>query len=272
MRSVWSRLAGLSWKLRLLLVLVIVFVVVVLVPAVTYVLRARDVPDYSEIVPQATMTYLVSYDSGDGLVNESEWTLTVADTNVVKGSNHCIHAVTVIEPYPERKANAKLVGTATVNVGTIELWYCQEDLRVLHGESMLVNAPLVNTMVTKTTYSGYDGYTGQPYSLGDSWTYEVFCDPDTFLQADWTDSYRAEVVADDEIVKAGDTEYECFKVVHTLVGTTLDTAPGAGVGSRIVEYWPKNCRSLAPLKAEDNMHYIGVETRILVDADPMPSS
>jgi hypothetical protein len=155
------------------------------------------------------MTYLVSYDSGDGLVNESEWTLTVAETDIVKGSEHCIHAVTMIEPYPERKFKAKLVGNATAKVGTIEMWYCQEDLRALYSESMLIDAPLVNTLVTKMIYSGYEQYPGRPYSLGDNWTYEVFCDPDTFLQSDWTDSYRAVVVVDDEIVEVGDKEYEC---------------------------------------------------------------
>lgn len=272
MRSVWSRLAGLSWKWRLLLLLLmIILIVVVLVPAVTYLLRARDVPDYSEIVPQATMTYLVSYDSGDGLVNDSEWTLIVAETGVTKGSEFCIHIVTVIDPYPERKVNAIIVGSAKAKVGTIELWYSQDDLRILYGQNMLVNAPIVNTLVTRATYSGYDGYPGRPYSLGDSWTYEVFCDPDTFLQADWTDSYHAEVVADDEIVKVGDTEYECFKVVHTLVDTTIGIPSGAGVGSTFVEFWPKDSRSIVSLKVEDYLHYVGVETRILIDADPMPS-
>lgn len=272
MRRMWYKLAKLSWKWRLLLaLLIIVFIVVVVVPAVTYLSRARDVPTYSEVVPQATMTYLVIYDSGDGLVNESEWTLTVAETNVVKGSQPCIHAVTVIEPYPERKFNATIVGTATAKIGTIELWYCQDDLRILYGENMLVNAPLVNTLVTQAAYTGYDGYPGRPYSLGDSWTYEVFCDPDTILQSEWTDSYHVEVVADDEVVKVGDTEYECYKVVHTLVGTTIGIVPGAGVGSTFVEYWPKDCRSIAPLKVENYLNYIGIETRIMVDAYPMPS-
>jgi hypothetical protein len=79
------------------------------------------------------------------------------------------------------------------------------------------------------------------------------------------------VVADDEIVKVGDTEYECFKVVHTLVGTTIGITPGTGVGSTFVEFWPKDCRSIAPLKVENYLNYIGIETRILIDADPMPS-
>ena len=272
MRNVWFRLTRINWKWRFLLILIpIAVIVVVIVPAGTYISRVRDVPTYGDIVPQATMTYLVSYDSGDGLVNESEWILTVAETNMPKGTSHCIHAVTVIEPYPERKFHAKIIGTATAKVGTIELWYCQDDLRILYGENMLVNAPFVNTMVTQAAYSGYDGYPGQPFSLGDCWTYEVFCDPDTILQSEWTDSYRAEVVADDEIVKVGNTEYECIKVVHTLVDTTIGISSGGGVGSTFVEYWPKNCISLAPLKTEDNMHYIGVETRILVEADPMPS-
>ena len=272
MRRIWSRLTELSWKWRLLfLILMIILIVVVVVPAVTYLLRARDVPDYSEIAPQATMTYLVSYDSGDGLVNDSEWTLMVAETDVTKGSESCIHMVTVIDPYPKRKVNAKIVGSAIAKVGSIELWYSQDDLRVLYAESMLVDAPLVNTLVTKATYSGYENYPGRQYSLGDSWTYEVFCDPDSFLQPEWTDYYHAEVVADDEIVKVGNTEYECFKVVHTLIDTTIGITPGAGVGSTFVEYWPKDGKSIVALKAEDSLHFVGVETRILIDADPMPS-
>jgi hypothetical protein len=67
-------------------------------------------------------------------------------------------------------------------------------------------------------------------------------------------------------------EYECCKVVHTLVETTLDTTPGAGVGSTIVEYWPNNCRSISPLKVENYLSYIGNETQIIIDADPMPLS
>lgn len=248
----------------------IVLIVVVIVPAVMYLLRARDVPDYSEIVPLATMTYLVNYDSGDGLVNDSEWTLIVAETDVTKGSESCIHIVIVIDPYPERKVNAIIVGSAIAKVGTFELWYSQDDLRVMYGEGMLVDAPIVNTLVTKSTYSGYENYPGRPYSLGDSWTYEVFCDPDTFLLSEWTDSYHAEVVADDEIVKVGDTEYECFKVVHTLVDTTIGITPGAGVGSTFVEFWPKDERSIVALKVVDSLHYMGVETRILIDADPIP--
>ena len=93
---------------------------------------------------------------------------------------------------------------------------------------------------------------------------------DTGLQPDWTDSYRVEVVADDEIVYVGDVEIECFKVVHTLVETTSRVPAGAGVGSTQVEYWPRDGRSIAPLKVETTVDFVGVEIRIAVDADPMP--
>lgn len=252
------------------MILVAIFVAVVLVPVVTYMSRARDAPDYSEISPQATITYLVSYDSGDGLVNDSEWTLAIAGAGVAKCPEPCIHAVTMIDPYPERKVNAEIVGSARARVASMELWYSEDDLSVLYAESMLVNAPIVNTMVTRATYSGYETFPGRPYSLGDSWAYEVFCDPDTYLQAEWTDSYHAEVVADDDIVIVGDKEYECFKVVHRLVGTTLRTPSGDGVGSTFEEFWPKEGVWIAPLKVVDFVHYVGIETRTMVDADPMP--
>jgi hypothetical protein len=217
------------------------------------------------------MTYLIRYDSGDGLVNSCECTLKVAETGATIGSEPCIHTVTVIEPYPQRQFNAIILGTAKARVGTVETWRSEHDLRVIHSEGMLVDAPLVNTLMTRSTYSGYDGYTGWPYSVGDSWTYEVHSDPDTFLQAPWTDSHRAEVVADDVCVSIGDAEYECFKVVHTLVGSTLSTHSGAGIGSTFVEYWPKDCRAFAPIKMENYVSYIGTETWTLVDADPMCS-
>jgi hypothetical protein len=228
------------------------------------------VPDYSEVSSQATMTYVVSYDSGDGVANDCEFMLKAELIDITESSERCLHTVAVIDPYPERKFNAAILGTAKAKIGTSETWRSEDDLRVLRSQGMLVDAPLVNTMVTSAAYSGYDGYPGWPYNLGDSWTYEVFCDPDTFLQAEWTASLHAEVVADDVVVSVGDVEYECFKVVHTLVGTTLGTPSGAGVGSTFVEYWPKDCRSIAPIKVQDYSSYIGIETWVMVDADPMP--
>jgi len=255
-----------------MLVVVIAICVAVIAPSVYYLLRARDVPDYSEILPKATITYLVSYDSGDGVVNESTFTLKVAETDVAIGSDTCFYIVTVMDPLPERKVNARLVGTTTVTLATEEIWRSQEDFRILRQEAMQINLPLVNTAITVSTYSGYDGYPGWPYSLGNSWTYEVFRDPDTPLQPNYTDTYQAEVVADDAVVVAAGVNYECFKVVHTMVDTDNSTPGGGGVGSTRVEYWANSGRSIAPLKIESTITFIGTESLIMIDADPLPGS
>ena len=273
MHKIWSRLTGLGWKWRLLLLaLVVVIGVVVVAPSVYYLSRARDAPDYSEILPKATMTYLVSYDSGDGLVNESTYTLKVAEIDVAIGSDACFYTVTEMDPLPERKVNAIVVGSTKVTLAADEIWRSQEDLRILREDMMQVNLPIVNTSITEKTFSAYNDHPDWPYSLGDSWTYEVFCDPDTYLQPDWTDTYRAEVVADDEVVVAADVEYRCFKVVHTLVDTENSTPGGGGVGSTRVEYWANNGRSIAPIKIESTVTYVGTESLIMVDSDPPPGS
>jgi hypothetical protein len=240
------------------------------VPSAYYLSRARDVPDYSDLLPEATMTYLVSYDSGDGLVNESVFTLKVAESGLAEDSVTTYRTVTEYDPLPKRKVNAIIVGSTTLTLGEDEIWRDEDDLRILHKETMQVDLPIVNTAQSQLTYSGYEGHPGWPYSLGDTWTYAVLFEPDIALQPDWTDSYRAEVVADDEIIYVGDVEFECFKVVHTLVETTSRVPAGAGVGSTLVEHWPRDGRSIAPLKVETTVDFVGMETRILVDADPMP--
>jgi hypothetical protein len=250
-----------------MLIVVIVIVVLVLVPSVYYLLRGRAPPDYSEILGMANMTYVVSYDSGEGIVNESTFTLKVADTDVDIGNDTCFYTVTVMDPYPVRKVHAILVGTTKVTLASEEIWRSQEDLRVLRQEAMQTNLPIVNTAITDQTFSGYEGYPGWPYSLGDSWTYEVYYDPDTALQPNWTDTYHAEVVADDAVVVAADVEYECFKVVHTLVDTEAKKPGGGGVGSTRVEYWANTGKSIAPLKVESTVSYMGTESRIMVDMD-----
>ncbi len=268
MRRIWSRLRRLGWKWKvLILVVVIVILVVVLTPSVYYLLRGRNPPDYSDILAKATITYLVSYDSDEGIVNESTFTLKVAETDVAIGNATCFYTVTVMDPYPVRKVHAILVGSTKVTLAADEIWRSQEDLRVLRQEAMQINLPIVNTAITDQTFSGYDGYPGWPYSLGDSWTYEVYCDPDTALQPYWTDIYQAEVVADDAVVVAAGVEYECFKVVHTLVDAGQSKPGGAGEGSTRVEYWANTGKSIAPLKVENNMTYMGTESRIMVDID-----
>ncbi len=266
-------MTGLGWKWRLLLLaLVVVIGVVVVAPSVYYLLRARDAPDYGDILPKATMTYQVSYDSGDGLVNESTYTLKVTETDVAIGSDTGYYTVTEMDPLPERKVNAIIVGTTKVTLAADEIWRSQKDLRIIRQDAMQVNLPIVNSVTTEKTYSAYSGRPDWPFSLGDSWTYEVFYDPDTYLQPKWTDTFRAEVVADDEVVVAADVEYRCFKVVHTLVDTENGTPAGGGVGSTRIEYWANNGRSIAPLKIESTVHFIGTESMIMVDADPPPGS
>ena len=274
MRRIWSWLRRLSWKWRVLLLAV---VIVILVPGIIlgscYLSRMRAPPDYSDILGMANMTYVVSYDSGDGDVEEERtWTLKVAETDVLIGNDTCFRTVTVMrltktDPLPVRKAHAILVGSTKVTLGAVEIWRSQEDLRVVREWAMQVNLPIVNTAITISTYSGYDGYPGWPYSLGDSWTYEVHFATDTPLQPDWTDTYRAEVVADDAVVVAADVEYECFKVVNTMVATTNKKPGGGGVDSTRVEYWANTGKSIAPLKSENTSSYMGTESRIMVDMD-----
>jgi len=186
---------------------------------------------------------------------------------VLIGNDTCFYTVTVMDPYPARKVHAILVGTTKVTLASEEIWRSQEDLRCIQQEAMQINLPIVGTAITDQTYSGYDGYPGWPYSLGDSWTYEIYLDPDTPLQSNWTDTYHAEVVADDAVVVAAGVEYECFKVVHTLVDTEQSTPGGAGIGSTRIEYWAKTGKSIAPLKVENAISYMGTESRIMVDID-----
>ncbi|KPL14840.1 MAG: hypothetical protein AMJ93_17195, partial [Anaerolineae bacterium SM23_84] len=64
----------------------------------------RNPPDYSKILAKASITYLVSYDSGDGdVVGNSTFTLKVAETDVLVGNDTCFYTVTVMDPYPVRK-------------------------------------------------------------------------------------------------------------------------------------------------------------------------
>ena len=268
--SLWSRLKNLSWKWQLLLAfLIIAIVVAVIVPGAIYLSRNRDVPDYSEIQPRAEMSYLVSYDSGDGMTNESKFTLKVAEPNMLRGNETCSHTITVIDPYPKRKVNAIIFGSIDITRAANEIWYSEDDRREVYRESMYIDLPLVNTVVHRVTYSGYEGYTGWPYHLGDRWTYDVFNDPDTNLQSDWTDSFSAEVVADNEIINLNGIEYECFKVVHTLVATTNDTPPGKGIGSTYVEYWAKSSEFFAPIKYENSVDYRGTESWIMTEIQPL---
>ena len=262
----WFRRLGRKWK-ALIIVVVIVLIVVVVAVSVYCPNYWRNPPDYSKILAKASITYLVSYDSGDGdVAGNSTFTLKVAETDVLVGNDTCFYTVTVMDPYPVRKVHAIIVGSTKVTLAANEVWRSQEDLRVLRAEAMQINLPIVGTAITDQTFE-YDGYPGWPYSLGDSWTYEVYHDPDTPLQSNWTNTYHAEVVADDAVVVAAGEEYECFKVVHTLVATESKKPGGGGVGSTRVEYWANTGKSIAPLKVENTMSYMGNESRIMVDMD-----
>jgi hypothetical protein len=227
-------------------------------------------PD-SETAAEVKMTYLVSYDSGDGVVNNSKYTLKVIETGVQKDSQTCFHVVTMYDPYPERKVNAIIVGSTKVTFAAEEIWRDQGDLRVVHKRVMQTNLPIVNTATTEITYSGYDNYPGWPYHLHDSWTYKVSYVTDTPLQPKWTDTFRADVVADDAAVELEGVVYRCFKVVHTLVDTTNHTPPGPGVGATYIEYWNRDGKSIGPVEVEDSFDFKGTETRIMTGAfRPLP--
>ncbi|MFC1963287.1 hypothetical protein ACFLVL_01540 [Chloroflexota bacterium] len=269
MRRLASRLRRLGWKWRLAIAaLMIVLIIVVVVPTVIYYSRDRDPFDYSDTPDIATTKYIVNYDSGDGVVNDSEYTLKVIEAGVEKGSETCFHTAIVFESYPDRKVNAIIVGPTKITLAEEELWLSQDNLRIVHKEVMQMNLPIVNTAVTQITYSKYEEYPDWPYHLNDSWTYEIFYEPDTFMQPSWTDKFHAIVVKDDAIVKIGDAEYQCFKVVHTLTDTTNGTPPGDGIGGTLIEYWHKDGKPIAPVKIENSFSYKGTETRIAIGNVP----
>jgi hypothetical protein len=225
----------------------------------------------AETAAEVKMAYLVSYDSGDGVVNSSKFTLKVIEARVQKDSETCFHVVTAYDPYPERKVNAIIVGSTKVTFAGEEIWRDEGDLRVVHKRVMQINLPIVGTATTEITYTGYDGYPGWPYHLHDSWTYTVSYATDTFLQPKWTDTFRVDVVADDATVEIEGVVYRCFKVVHTLVSTTNHTPPGPGVGATYVEYWNRDGKSIGPVEVEDSFDFRGTETRIMTGAfRPLP--
>ncbi|MFA4835606.1 MAG: hypothetical protein WC749_06025 [Dehalococcoidia bacterium] len=270
MFRIMSKLSRLGWKWwSLITALTILFIVFVVAPAVIYYSRERNPPNYSDTSAKAAITYLVNYDSGDGVVNDNKQTLKVIETGVQKGSETCFHAVTVFDQYPKRKVNAVIVGSAKITLAGEEIWRSQNDLRAVSEEVMQMDLPIVNTAVTKVTYSGYQNYPGWPYHLNDSWTYEASYDTNVPLQPNWTDKFRADVVADNATVKIGNVEYRCFKVVHTLIDTTNGTPSGGGVGTAITEYWYRDGKSIGPIKIEDSYNYKGTETQIMIDAPPL---
>lgn len=252
----------------MLIAVVIIFIVSVVVPSVVYLSRARKPANYRTTPAEAMATYLVGYDSGDGVINSSIYTLKVIESGVLKDSETTFHAVTVYAPYPKRKVNAVIIGSAKVTLAEEEIWRSQNDLRIVHKKVMVTHLPIVNTAITQITYSAYDNYPGWPYHLNDSWTYKILYDTNTPIQPNWTDTFRAEVVTDDAIVELRGVEYQCFKVVHTLIATTNGKPPGSGVGATLIEYWYKDDKSIGPVKIEDSFDFRGTETRIMMGAPP----
>ncbi len=261
----------LGWKKSLLiiaLIVIIILVLVVVVPAVCYYSRNRKPVDYSETLAQATATYSVTYQSGDGLTDDTTLTWKVIDNGLKEASQICFYEVTVYDPYPYRRVNT-LVGLITPKLGTEEVWRNQDDLRIVKKISLETDVPLVNTVKIAMTYSRYANYPGWPYHLGDSWTYRVLYKPDSSLQAPWTDTFQADVVSDNASLQVGDSQYECFEVVHKLVATTNPHPSGSGIGGTITEYWYSGGKMICPIKRVDSLSFKGTEIQIMIgDVSP----
>lgn len=268
MSRVVSWLKKLNWKWRVLVITsTTLAVIIVVVPTVIYFSRNRHPPNYDKSPAKVEAVYQVSYDSGDGVVNSSKHTLRVTETGV-KDSEISFHEVTLYDPYPKRKVNAIIVGSAKVTLAEEEIWRSENDLRIVHKKVMQTNLPIVNTAITQITYSDYNNYTGWPYHLNDSWTYNISYDTDVPFQPNWTDTFRADVVADDAVVEISGVPYRCFKVVNTVTATTNGTPPGRGVGATITEYWYRDAKSIGPIKIEDSMSYRDTETQTMTGAPP----
>ncbi len=269
MRAIFSWMRKLGWKWRILILAVlVVFIIAVVVPTVVYYSRDRKPANYSNITSLATASYMVGYDSGDGLMNTSLFTVKMIESDVTMDGVSTFHLVTLYDPFPKRKVHAIIVGSAKPTLSGEEIWRSQADLRLVYKKVMQKDLPIVNTAYTRMTYQEYENYPGWPYQLNDSWTYKISYDTDTPLQPNWIDSFRAEVVADDAIVEIDGTAYQCYKVVHTLTQTTNGTPPGGGVGSTYVEYWCKDYMSIGPIKIIDTVNFRGTETQIMMGTPP----
>ncbi len=271
MSGILSRLRKLGWKKWLLImapIVIIILVVVVVVPAVYYHSRDRKPVDYSETLAQATAVYSVTYDSGDGLTDNSTFTRKVIETGLRKGSHICFREVTEYDPYPRRKVSS-ILGSLTFKLGTAEIWRDQGDLRVVEKMSLETDLPFLNTLKMISTYSQYVNYPGWPYHLGDSWTYQELSKPDFALQTPWTDTFQADVVSDNAMVQVGDKQYQCFEVVHTLIDTTNPHSSGAGIGGTITQYWYIGEKTIGPVKEVDSLNYMGIEIETMTGEVPV---
>ncbi len=269
MRRAVSWLGKLKWYWKVSLIVGLVFFVVgVVVPSAVYFSRNRHPSDYSTLAYDATLVYQVTYDSGNGSEVKSTHTLKLVDGIALQDSVSTFHLVTLYDPFPKRKVNAIIVGSATVTLAEEEIWRSRDDLREIHKKVMQTNLPIVNTAVTQVIYSDYVNYPGWPYHLGDKWTYKITYNTDAPFQPNWSESFQAEVVADDAVIEAGGMPYSCFKMVHTLVSTTNGTPAGAGVGSTITEYWVKGDKTIGPIRIDDAFSYKGIETATATGRPP----
>ncbi len=266
------RLKKLGWKWWTLITIVtLLLIVFVFAPAYVYLSRHRNPPNYSDIQSKGEMSFRVSYDNGNGVVDQSQRTLLVTQTNILKDSKMCYEIATIYSPYPKRKVNAPVVGSTNITLAKDEMWRSRQDFRMIYEEVMQTHLPIVNTAVVKISYSEYQNYPGWPYHLNDSWTYQETFNPDVPFQSSWVDQFRAVVVADDAVVEVGGIEYQCFKVVHTLIETGDSNTSGGGVGASVTEYWCKDVKLFAPIKFEDYISYRGIETQVISNST-LPAS
>ncbi|MDD5095333.1 MAG: hypothetical protein PHV74_13295 [Dehalococcoidia bacterium] len=272
MKKVLPWMKQLGWKWWVLIATLMIFLIIfVATPAYVYYSRDRKPSSYSHLPALKEMPFLVTYDSGDGAIDQTERTLRLTETGVPKNSETCFHAVTLYNTFPKRNVSAPIVHSTTITLGEDEIWRSQNDLRMVSEKVMQTNLKFVNTALTWVTFSQYVNYPGWPYHLNDSWTYEASYDPDVPFLSGWTNTFRAEVVADDAVIDIGSVGYPCFKVVHTLVDTSNSTPSGGDVGSTITEYWYKDSKAISPIKIEDSVSYQGIETQTMSGTSPPPS-
>ena len=231
---------------------------------------AASVGDYIE--------YTVVYNSGAGVSNTTTWRYNVTEVDVTKdGVSGCVHIVATISDNPSdnsqraRRTSHSAFGDQTVRLSQAEDWSLTNG-RHVHRYSYQSDVPIIGTNSAQIYIESMSGYPGWPYAVGNSWTYNARTDSSNGMAPDWTDTYSASVVADNEVVTAGGVDYICYKVEHTLTATTASTPPGGGVGSKVTEYWPVlDSAFLAPIKVVNNVDFVGTETRTMSSASPLPT-
>jgi hypothetical protein len=257
-------LRKLGWKKWLLITapILVMLVLAVVVPLAYYESRNRKPVDYSGALAEATAIYSVTYQSGDRLTDNSTFTRKVIETGVEEDSQICFHEITVYDPYPYRRVST-ILGSITPRLGNAETWRNQADLRVVKKINLETDIPIINTVKITITYSDYVNYPGWPYHLGDSWTYQAHLIPDSQLQSPWTDTFQADVISDNALVQIGDSQYQCFEVVHTLIDTTNPHPSGSGIGGTVTEYWYTGGRMIGPIKQVDSFNFEGTEIQTI---------